>query len=83
MLKAVLFDLDGTLLPMDEPVFIKRYGELLGIKTSKLGIDGHKLGNLIWTSMDRMNISDGSKSNDEIFNETFIELYGDEAKKYK
>ena len=25
MIKAVLFDLDGTLLPMDEEIFIKDY----------------------------------------------------------
>ena len=83
MLKAVLFDLDGTLLPMHEFEFIQQYGELLGIKMSKLGLDGNKLGKLIWTSMDLMNLSDGSKSNDEIFDQTFITFYGDEAKKYK
>ena len=83
MLKAVLFDLDGTLLPMEESEFIQQYGELLGIKMSKLGLDGNKLGKLIWKSMDLMNLSDGSKSNDEIFDQTFITFYGDEAKKYK
>ena len=47
MLKAVLFDLDGTLLPMHESEFIKKYGELLFVKMSKLGLDGQKLGKLV------------------------------------
>lgn len=83
MLKAVLFDLDGTLLPMHESEFIKKYGELLFVKMSKLGLDGQKLGKLIWTSMDYMNLSDGSKGNDVIFDETFKEFYQEEADKYK
>ena len=32
MIKAVLFDLDGTLLPMDEEIFIKDYFERLSKK---------------------------------------------------
>ena len=83
MLKAVLFDLDGTLLPMHESEFIKKYGELLGIKASKVGCDGQKLGKLIWESMHRMDLSDGTKSNDEIFDETFTDFYGEEKDKYK
>ena len=83
MLKAVLFDLDGTLLPMNEAEYIKVYGELLNIKLTKLGLDGVKLGKLIWDSMMQMDLNDGSKTNDDIFNKTFIKFYKDEAEKYK
>jgi len=34
MIKAVLFDLDGTLLPMDLDVFIKYYFSGIGKKVS-------------------------------------------------
>ena len=39
MIKAVLFDLDGTLLPMDEEIFIKDYFEGLTKKISPHGYD--------------------------------------------
>ena len=32
MIKAILFDLDGTLLPMDQDTFIKAYFGLLAKK---------------------------------------------------
>lgn len=83
MLKAVLFDLDGTLLPMQELDFIKKYAELLDIKMAKIGLDGTKLGRLIWESMHRIEKNDGSKTNNDVFNETFIDFYGEEASKYK
>ena len=33
-IKAVLFDLDGTLLPMDQDIFVKSYFGLLAKKLS-------------------------------------------------
>lgn len=39
MLKAIFFDLDGTLLPMDENEFAKGYFGLLSNKMEKYGYD--------------------------------------------
>ena len=37
MLKAVLFDLDGTLLPMNEETFIPKYLDLLSTRMDPKG----------------------------------------------
>ena len=39
MIKAILFDLDGTLLPMDEPAFIAKYAKLITEKFESLGYE--------------------------------------------
>ena len=36
-IKAVLFDLDGTLLPMDQDHFVKTYFQLLAQKLAPFG----------------------------------------------
>ena len=46
--KAVLFDLDGTLLPMDQERFTKTYFQLLAAKLAPLGYDPAKLVDSIW-----------------------------------
>ena len=42
-LTTVLFDLDGTLLPMDQDIFIKKYFGLLAQKLAPHGYDPEKL----------------------------------------
>ena len=39
MIKTVLFDLDGTLLPMDQDNFVKAYFKNLAIKLAPHGYD--------------------------------------------
>src|SRR5690554_3491226 len=41
-LKAVLFDLDGTLLPMDMEIFLREYLQKLGVKAAAYGYDPAK-----------------------------------------
>ena len=46
--KAILFDLDGTLLPMDQNVFMKHYfGEMAKV-ISPLGIAPEAVAPTIW-----------------------------------
>ena len=49
--KAILFDLDGTLLPMDMEVFTKGYFKLLAVKLAKYGIEPQKLIDAVWTCL--------------------------------
>ena len=42
-LKVILFDLDGTLLPMDQYVFVKAYFGLLAKNLSNKGFEPQKL----------------------------------------
>lgn len=67
-IKAVLFDLDGTLLPMDQEKFFREYFKLLATKLYPYGYDDpQKLIKVIWGGVAAVEQSDGSKVNEEVF----------------
>ena len=68
---AVLFDLDGTLIPFDQEEFIKEYFKELVYKMVPLGCDKDLLVKAIWMGTDAMLSNDGSKTNKEAFFEVF------------
>ena len=49
-MKAILFDLDGTLLPLDEKLFVDIYFTELSKVFSDYNIDSKKLVETIWTA---------------------------------
>ena len=53
-IKAVLFDLDGTLLPMDQDVFIKTYFKGLATKLAPYGYEPQRLIKAVWTGTEAM-----------------------------
>lgn len=69
--KAILFDLDGTLLPMDTDRFIKGYFEELAKTICPLGIKPDTLFSGIWTGIKAMVANDGVLPNCEVFWNTF------------
>lgn len=75
-IKAVLFDLDGTLLPMDQETFMKGYFGLLAAKTAPLGYDPKKLIDAIWSGTAAMVKNDGKETNETAFWRRFSEIYG-------
>ena len=75
-LKMILFDLDGTLLPMDQERFVKHYLQLLGKRFSDYGYEPKKLGEAIWAGTFAMMKNDGKISNEDLFWNTFATLYG-------
>ena len=75
-IKMVLFDLDGTLLPMDPDAFVKAYFGLLAQKLAPHGYDSEKLIAAIWAGTKAMVMNDGSKTNAEAFWDKFCELVG-------
>ena len=79
-IKIVLFDLDGTLLPMDQEVFVKKYFGLLAQKLAPYGYESQKLIDTIWTGTAAMVKNDGNQSNEEAFWEAFSQIYGDKVK---
>lgn len=81
MITTVLFDLDGTLLPMDNDEFVKYYFGLLCKKAAPRGYEPEKLIDTIWTGTAAMVKNDGSKSNEEAFWDKFCEIMGEEARK--
>ena len=78
MLKAVFFDLDGTLLPMDEEMFIKLYFKLLCVRLAPTGYDSEELVGVIYKGITAMFKNDGSKTNEEAFWEVFKNHYGED-----
>lgn len=80
-IKVVLFDLDGTLLPMDQDVFVKTYFGLLAKKLVPYGYEPDKLIQSVWAGTGAMVKNDGKQSNEEQFWKTFSEAYGADMKK--
>ena len=79
MIKAVFFDLDGTLLPLDEDVFIKLYFKLMSEKMCEYGFEPNELIHNIWNGTKLMYKNDGSISNEEVFWKYFQSVYGEEV----
>ena len=80
-IKVVLFDLDGTLLPMNQEDFVKAYFGLLAKKLSSHGYEPEKLIKSIWLGTASMIKNDGTKSNEAAFWETFSGIYGEQSLK--
>lgn len=76
-LTTVLFDLDGTLLPMDNDSFTKEYFKLLCKKVVPLGYDPDELVAAIWKGTAAMVANDGVIMNDKAFWKTFAEIMGE------
>jgi FMN phosphatase YigB (HAD superfamily) len=74
--KAILFDLDGTLLPMDNDVFTKGYFKGLCKKLAHFGLDSQELVSAVWAGTKAMVVNDGSKSNEAAFWERFEQITG-------
>lgn len=79
--KAVFFDLDGTLLPMDQDIFVKHYFGLLAKKLAPFGYESEPLIKAIWTGTAAMVKNDGSRTNEEAFWDCFAKLYGADVRK--
>lgn len=77
---TVLFDLDGTLLPMDQDIFTKTYFSLLAKKLAPLGYEPNALIEGIWAGTKAMVKNDGRGTNEEIFWEDFCSRFGPQAK---
>ena len=77
MITTVLFDLDGTLLPMDQDIFVKDYFGRIAGKLSPQGYDPGQLINTIWRGTAAMVKNDGKKTNEEVFWDYAVSVYGD------
>lgn len=78
-IKAVLFDLDGTLLPMDQDMFVKSYFKGLAAKMAPHGYEPEKLGQAVMMGMDAMYKNDGTKTNEQAFWNEFGGVFGDKV----
>lgn len=75
-MEAILFDLDGSLLPMDQDAFVAAYfGELSG-KISCLGYDAQLLIKAVKAGTFAMISNDGRATNENVFWEAFEGMMG-------
>jgi len=76
---AILFDLDGTLLPMDQDAFTGSYFSNLAAKAATKGYQPNALIDTVWAGTAAMVKNDGAKTNEAVFWELFAAKYGGDA----
>ena len=75
---TVLFDLDGTLLPMDQDQFVKMYFGLLARTLTP--DDPEAMIKAVWVGTRAMMTNDGSRTNEEAFWDTYCQLLGEDRR---
>ena len=78
MLKAVLFDLDGTLLPMDQKRFMKDYFGRLIRRLAPLGYTPDSFLSSMQAGIAAMVQNDGSRTNEEAYWDAYTAVSGKE-----
>lgn len=76
MITTFFFDLDGTLLPMDQDLFLNAYLGGMAQKMALYGYDPDLLVKSIWKGTGAMVMNDGSTRNDDVFWKIFSAVYG-------
>ncbi len=79
-IKCVLFDLDGTLLPMDQTRFIKQYFAALIRFLAPHGYRAEALTDAMWQGIEAMLKNSGSESNEKKFWKVMQNVLGSEVK---
>lgn len=80
-LTTILFDLDGTLLPMDQDAFTKGYFKLLAQTLAPHGYEMRELMQVIWQGVEAMIRNPGPETNEDAFWRLFCAHYGENARK--
>ena len=71
---TIFFDLDGTLLPLNQEEFVKNYFGRLAVKMAPQGLGKEELIKGLMIGMKAMQDNDGTKTNSEAFWEVFEKL---------
>ena len=80
MLDTILFDLDGTLLPIGQDIFVETYFKLLGRRGAALGYEPEAMLRAVWQGTKAMMHNDGQASNYTRFWDTFAQCMGEEIR---
>ena len=81
MIKHILFDLDGTLLPMSQEKFVECYMTLLSRYFIPHNIRPETLTSAIWKGVGAMVQNNGEHTNEEVFWNCFTKLIPIEREK--
>lgn len=76
MIDTVLFDLDGTLLSMDQDEFVQRYFDRLCEVMGRQGWDPDQLRKIVWAGTKAMLQNEGKQTNEACFWALFEERSG-------
>lgn len=79
MIKTILFDLDGTLLPMDQDLFVKSYMTKLATKVAPHGYETKAFIGAMWAGVEAMIRNDGSCTNEKAFWNRFTTIFGEKS----
>jgi len=77
-MNTVLFDLDGTMLPMEQEDFINGYMGAITKKFAPMGYAPKALMKAIWTGTEAMVKNDGTMTNEERFWQVFASILGND-----
>ncbi|MBQ4066969.1 MAG: HAD family hydrolase [Clostridia bacterium] len=78
-IKAVLFDLDGTLLSMDQDLFISEYISAIAAYLAPHGYDPRLFAKALWKGTAAMVKNDGQALNESVFWSVFSSLFPDRS----
>jgi len=81
--QAILFDMDGTLLPMDQERFVTHYFRELSAVLSPLGMEPKAVIDAVWAGTKAMVQNDGTKTNREVFWACYGAISGQDVAKYE
>ena len=79
--QAIFFDLDGTLLPMEQERFTNGYFKFLAAKVAPLGYDAATLVPALWKGVGAMVQNDGAVTNDQRFWSVFCAQLNRDARR--
>ncbi len=79
MITTIFFDLDGTLLPMDQDTFAAAYFQGLAAAAAPHGYEPRKLIDTIWQGTAAMVKNNGERTGEEAFWAHFAHVYGPDA----
>lgn len=77
---TILFDLDGTLLPIDQNEFIHTYFTYLAEKAAEYGYEKEPFLASMWKATGKMIVNDGSRKNMDAFWDGFTAIWGEKGR---
>lgn len=80
-MNTFIFDLDGTLLPMDQDAFLETYFNALAMKMIPYGLEPRGLIGAVWEGTKSMIENDGAMTNEQRFWDTFKGAKGEEMRR--
>ncbi len=80
MIKTLFFDLDGTLCPLDQTLFVRRYMKAICRKAAEYGYAPDAFSDALWKGTYAMIANNGERSNCEVFWETAAKLLGSDVR---